>query len=242
MRTCIECKTEQEISCYGKNRNMPDGIHRRCRTCVAARTQKYREANRELVATKNRERQEARRAESAARAEARRNDPERLRRSIEVREAAKERARARARLKYAQDREKYRQKWLRWRNNNPEAAALSKRRCRQRLADRPEGVLNNRMSSRLYKAVRRGKAGRSWCDVVDYSVAELMAHLERQFLRGMSWENMGEWHIDHIVPLASFSFDSLDDGEFKRAWALTNLRPLWARDNIRKGSRIQSLL
>src|SRR3546814_9626669 len=66
--------------------------------------------------------------------------------------------------------------------------------------------------------------------------------LERQFLPGMSWDNRGEWHIDHIRPLCAFEFTSPDDPQFREAWALTNLRPLWARDNLRKGGRLDLLL
>jgi hypothetical protein len=58
----------------------------------------------------------------------------------------------------------------------------------------------------------------------------------------MSWDNIGDWHIDHIVPLASFTFSSADDPEFRAAWALTNLRPLWAADNMRKHARREFLL
>jgi len=55
---------------------------------------------------------------------------------------------------------------------------------------------------------------------------------------GMGWHNMSEWHIDHIMPLASFNFTGLDDPAVREAWALSNLRPLWAADNIRKGARL----
>lgn len=58
----------------------------------------------------------------------------------------------------------------------------------------------------------------------------------------MTWANMGEWHIDHIVPLASFTFRDADDPEVKRAWALTNLRPIWARDNIIKKDKREFLI
>jgi hypothetical protein len=98
------------------------------------------------------------------------------------------------------------------------------------------------MRGRFHKVLTRRKAGRSWREFVDYSVEELVAHLERQFLKGMSWENMGEWHIDHIVPLAAFTITGADDPELRRAWALTNLRPIWAKENLRKGARVASLL
>ena len=52
----------------------------------------------------------------------------------------------------------------------------------------------------------------------------------------------GEIHIDHIVPVAAFNITSLDDAAFKACWALANLRPMWAKDNISKGSKRLFLL
>jgi Uri superfamily endonuclease len=73
--------------------------------------------------------------------------------------------------------------------------------------------------------------------LLEFTVEELMRHLQRQFLPGMNWENYGRWHVDHILPLASFNYQSAADPEFKVAWALTNLRPMWARENISKGAK-----
>lgn len=64
-----------------------------------------------------------------------------------------------------------------------------------------------------------------------------MLHLERQFLPGMSWDNMSEWHIDHILPRVMFHYETSADPGFSECWALTNLRPLWAKDNIDKGGK-----
>lgn len=88
-----------------------------------------------------------------------------------------------------------------------------------------------------------GKAGKGWQAIVGYTTKELMAHLERQFLSGMAWDNYGrDWHVDHIIPVSSFKYKSSDDAEFKACWALTNLRPFWANDNLRKGARVLHLL
>lgn len=78
--------------------------------------------------------------------------------------------------------------------------------------------------------------------MLGYSQQELAEHLERQFSKGMGWANMGKWHIDHIVPLASFDITGPECPEFKAAWALTNLRPLWAEDNLRKRAKRTHLL
>lgn len=59
------------------------------------------------------------------------------------------------------------------------------------------------------------------------------AHLEVQFKAGMSWENYGKWHIDHIIPMASAKTKE----EMELLCHYTNLQPLWAIDNIRKGAR-----
>lgn len=58
----------------------------------------------------------------------------------------------------------------------------------------------------------------------------------------MSWANFGEWHVDHIVPLASFTFASPDDDEFRAAWSLANLQPLWALENLQKRDQRLTLL
>lgn len=46
------------------------------------------------------------------------------------------------------------------------------------------------------------------------------------------------WHIDHIVPSASFKFESLDDPDFLICWGLDNLRPLEAKTNMSKGAKL----
>jgi hypothetical protein len=66
------------------------------------------------------------------------------------------------------------------------------------------------------------------------TVPELKLHLEALFQPGMSWDNYGEWHIDHIKPLAKF--DLTDRDQFVQACHYTNLRPLWAEENLSKGA------
>jgi hypothetical protein len=113
-----------------------------------------------------------------------------------------------------------------------------RRRCTYELrADDPVDRLRLRMSAGIRHALHGKKDGQAWEQMVGYTRSDLANHLERQFTKGMSWDNMGKWHIDHIVPLSSFKFASAKDPEFRAAWALTNLRPLWGRANIQKGDR-----
>ena len=60
------------------------------------------------------------------------------------------------------------------------------------------------------------------------------ANIERQFEKGMSWGNYGEWHIDHIIPLASANTEE----ELKKLCHYSNLQPLWAIDNLIKSNVI----
>lgn len=106
----------------------------------------------------------------------------------------------------------------------------------------PRRSVSAHMRTLMHRGLNGGKAGRSWREFVPYSLADLMAHLERQFLPGMTWANRGQWHIDHIVPVSSFEFTTPDCPGFKAAWALTNLRPLWATDNVRKSAKRTHLI
>jgi hypothetical protein len=62
----------------------------------------------------------------------------------------------------------------------------------------------------------------------------LKEHLEQQFVDGMTWENRSEWHIDHIIPLSSAN----NEEEIYKLCHYTNLQPLWAEDNLKKGNKI----
>lgn len=114
--------------------------------------------------------------------------------------------------------------------------------ARRRRSTDPSYALRGRISAQLRSCLASGKASKTTEALLGYSFATLRHHLERQFTKGMNWENMGEWHIDHIVPLASFTITGPDDPELRRAWALPNLRPLWAADNIAKRDKRVTLL
>lgn len=90
---------------------------------------------------------------------------------------------------------------------------------------------------RLYCAVKRNTIGASAVRSLGCSIDHLKAHLETLFAPGMCWENYGNWHIDHIRPLSSFNLS--DATQFDEAFHYSNLQPLWAIDNCRKGAKVQ---
>lgn len=93
-----------------------------------------------------------------------------------------------------------------------------------------------RLRNRLYKFLKL-KGFQKQCKFNDYvgcTLENLKIHIEKRFSKGMNWLNYGEWHIDHIVPLASAKTEK----EIYKLFHYSNLQPLWGIDNIRKGSKI----
>ena len=139
-----------------------------------------------------------------------------------------------------------------WSVESPEAAKEKRRQQRLRRrerrglpppvprvlnTDRTIGRITHRLRDRIRRALGPLPKGH-------YSLgctpAELRVHIERQFLKGMSWANRVDWHVDHIRPLASF--DLTDPDQLRAACHFSNLRPLWAEDNLRKGATLEVLL
>ena len=102
--------------------------------------------------------------------------------------------------------------------------------------------LNQAISTNIRKTLKykgESKNYRRWELLVGYSRKDLIKHLEYLFQDGMSWDNYGEWHIDHIIPISVFNYKNTDHIDFKRCWSLDNLRPLWASENERKGAKLE---
>lgn len=93
--------------------------------------------------------------------------------------------------------------------------------------------LSSNLRHRLWSAIKAG----SHVKDLGCTIEELRVYLESKFQNGMSWENYGVhgWHLDHIKPLSKF--DLSDRGQFLLACHYSNLQPLWAEENIRKGNR-----
>ena len=96
--------------------------------------------------------------------------------------------------------------------------------------------VRDRLSNYL-KTTGIAKSKRTF-DIVGCSPPELKEHLEKQFVPGMSWDNRNKWHIDHITPLSSAKTEE----EIYKLAHYTNLQPLWAEDNLRKGDKIKDFL
>jgi hypothetical protein len=95
--------------------------------------------------------------------------------------------------------------------------------------------LRHNIGVQMRNALKKGKGGQSWQKLVGYTADELRSHLEAEFEDWMNWDNYGsEWHIDHIRPIASFNLPD----DVRECWAMGNLRPLSAKENMSKGTKI----
>lgn len=125
-------------------------------------------------------------------------------------------------------------KYAEWQQKR--AALSSQRRAYRvrRLVESPSLRIAGATRSRIYIALKGKTQGRS-LGRLPYKIEQLMAHLEALFQPGMSWGNYGKWHVDHKRPCALF--DQTNEAEFAECWALSNLQPLWAGQNLAKGAR-----
>lgn len=137
---------------------------------------------------------------------------------------------------------KAKQRWRRYRERHPEKykeiCRNSNRQKRELAKIDPVARLERKLRNDLRKRLKYGKHGhRSW-DLIGCTVEELKRHIESQFEPGMTWENWGYrgWHIDHRTPLASFDLSKSE--QVKAAFHFTNLQPLWAGQNLRKGAKL----
>jgi len=124
-----------------------------------------------------------------------------------------------------------------WRNNNSDIYNKYHQKRRQ---ENPSIKLSSYISNLVRRGLRRrlsGKNGEPTFDFLPYTLEELMAHLESRFTEGMNWSNYGKWHVDHKKADCKFNYKSVEDEEFQECWALSNLQPLWAKDNFSKGGR-----
>lgn len=113
-----------------------------------------------------------------------------------------------------------------------------KRKWTKEKRDRsPSFKIEGAIRARLAHAVKGTNASKS-IKSLPYTTEELMSHLESLFTEGMTWDNYGKWHIDHIKPCSLF--DHSDRQQMIECWSLSNLQPLWAIDNLSKGNKYGS--
>ena len=153
-----------------------------------------------------------------------------------------ERVKATKRKHYIANSEKIKKRSALWTKNNIEKAhVLRNKRNKVRRRTEPKFALDERMSVAIGLSLKKGKGGKSWLELVDFTIKELKTHIEKQFKKGMTWEKFlnGEIHIDHKTPKSAFNYTKPEHEDFKKCWALSNLQPLWKHDNLVKYNKLE---
>jgi hypothetical protein len=128
-----------------------------------------------------------------------------------------------------------------WREKNIDKHREYKRKYEKYRKDTdPAYKLIANFRTAIYQVLKENNVEKNkhYFDILRYTPEELISHLENLFTDGMTWENYGEWHVDHKTPISSFNFESVDDDSFMECWSLENLQPMWGKENIVKGSKI----
>lgn len=119
-----------------------------------------------------------------------------------------------------------------WRDKNRDKVNATHRAYRAKHAEKFAFIESFRSCVKRLKNVKNGDYK---VKCLGYSRNEFFAHMEALFKPGMSWENHGQWHIDHVKPVIAFIRE--ENFDLKQVHALSNLQPLWASENMRKGAK-----
>ncbi len=242
MKTCSKCKVEKPFSEFPKNRTKKYGLESQCKACHKA----YREANKERIKEYSKAYQEANKEYYKAYDKA-------------YREANKYRIKAQRKAHYEANKHRIKEYSKAHREDNKEYYKAYQEANKERIKERnkayreankdrineyfkerrktdPLFKLKQKLRTRTYKAFRNKgyRKNTKTEEMLGVSWEIAKAHIERQFKKGMTWDKYGEWHIDHIIPLASANTEK----ELKRLCHYTNLQPLWAEENLSKSAMI----
>ena len=214
MIECTRCHKSKDISLFTKNKSKKNGINTWCAEC----TKDYNS----LYYPKHKEKSRQYAKDNADRIKKRMREYRMV--YLEVNKD-----------KIRQKKKEYYERHYKEARREKMALNARKRRAEGRVCK-----LNRNMSLAVWRSLVYQKKGMKWETLVGYTIDQLRHHLEKQFTEGMTWDNYGinGWEIDHIIPLSIFNINGPESKGFKKAWALNNLRPLWASDNRIKRDKL----
>lgn len=225
MKTCTKCKEvyPATLEYFCKDSTKIDLLHSHCKCCSRKLKAEY---HARISPELKRKRKDARdlyfssEEYMAKKEESKRKDQERKRRWAENN---RDKINASARIYNATKR-----------SVSPEKSKEYKKRYYAKIMSCPYKKAIHYYRVRINDILNGGKLFKSG-DVILFSREQFMSHMESLFSDGMNWDNHGEWHIDHIKPIASFDLTIKE--QMIECWSLNNLQPLWRQENLIKGAR-----
>ena len=212
MKKCSKCKQEKNYSCFSKLKKSKDGLQARCKTCTNDYMKQRLIENKQFINEKRKEQY-----------------------SKHI-----DKKREQARNSYCKHKQQRLLDAKKYAIENKEKVAEYKRKYKAKKRLDPIYVLSQQVSCLVrISLINKGfpKRGKT-LEIIGCDWNAFASHIEKQFVEGMSWENRSEWHIDHIIPLASAKTEE----DVIRLNHFTNLRPLWAKDNLSKGAKMEHLI
>ena len=209
MKTCSKCKIEKPLTEFYKKGNTKDGLHSECKSCIKERSMNYYYHNQEAV----------------------------IERQKKYREANREALTEQQQKYYQENKEAKLEQSKRYWQDNKEAILERKYRYNKKRKEAdPLFKLRHNLGCRTSMAFKRKRwvKNTKTQDMLGANYETVFNHIASRFKKGMSWDNLGEWHIDHIIPLASANTEK----EMIDLCHYTNLQPLWGKENISKGNKI----
>ena len=212
-KTCKTCEVEKPLSEFHKNRKYKNTQYYQsyCKSCFAKKRKEHYQKNREAVLAQQKEyyadpkNREARRAYSK-----------------EYNADPKNREAILAHAK------KY--------NASPKGKERKNARIKEKKQSDPLYKLKLNTRSLISHSIKKAgfKKNSKTHKILNCSFEEFMSHLEKQFNSGITWENYGKWHLDHIVPvsLASTEEEIIKLNHYK------NFQPMWGPENNSKSNKI----
>ena len=244
MKICSKCGLEKDFSEFHKFKHSKDGLKSQCKSCVLEKekerrsTDEYKQKQKEYNQSIPKEIKKTNR---------RKHYLKHIEKISEQNKKYREENKEKISEKSKKYREENKDSIKEWRENNPDKIKVYREKytksesCKQHrknwyrsLKKRSPHVLAWRtILNNTLKRFGKQKEDET-IKLLGYSAIELKEYIESLFVEGMSWDNYGEWHIDHIKPVSSYDSDTPVDVVNN----LENLQPLWAFDNLSKGNKI----
>jgi len=238
LKKCSKCLVEKEVCDFHKHKGTNDGYYTICKVCRKPISKKYSDEHRDLINAQHSKKYYENHEENLIKGRERiKNEREkRLYMSKRYYDNNKDKVKEYQKKYYELNKEKIKKQSKEWVSNNREK--MNKKVNERNKTRKKEDILyrlKSKLKTDIYISLKRRKKSKKLEEIIGLSLNEYKKYIENQFEEWMTWENWGiyTWHIDHIKPLSSAKTEE----EIYLLWHYTNLRPLSANDNLKKGNK-----
>ena len=210
MKECVKCKITKDLSCFPKDKRLTSGYRKKCKECYNEHQKQLRRAKPEQYSNMRK-----------------RNYQKNI-----------DKMRLEKRKYYADNKEAKSLYDIEYREKNKEKiAAYKKEWDKKQMQDSIVYKIKKNLRRRVHHALNGKTKSASTMKLIGCTPEYFKEYIESLFLENMSWDNYGEWHIDHIIPC--FAFDLSIPEQQQKCFNYSNQRPLWKTDNLKRPKSIE---